>query len=307
VESLGNRISVDSETIKELRALEDQKSSREDADWLLYQYGQIIGVTNTRGQTCKLIELPQTLAQAAIADGILNVDATVTNDGITIKPYGARSVDDDHFCAGYLAGVVSELLSEGYVANIRGGIFDLTKSTANLERSIKKEKASDDLVVPKLERGESYLIVDEVKNAPSTFNVFQKAVKQGLPGLCITRVFPPRAKEKYAETCTKEYQILWLSTTESSDGVASIKPGRFDHEMSKTIQTFLKDSKGIVMLHGIEFLISNNDFPNILKFTQRIRDAASVSGGIFLIAVDPSTLDVIQYNNLKSEFTVYGE
>ncbi|MEW5937793.1 MAG: DUF835 domain-containing protein [Candidatus Thermoplasmatota archaeon] len=52
--------------------------------------------------------------------------------------------------------------------------------------------------------------------------------------------------------------------------------------------------------------MSNNTFPSILKFAQRIRDTTSVSGGIFLISVDPSTLDPIDYSNLKSEFTVYG-
>jgi hypothetical protein len=101
--------------------------------------------------------------------------------------------------------------------------------------------------------------------------------------------------------------MVWLSTTESSGDILSIKPSQYDHELTRAITSFLKDSNGIIMLHGIEFLITNTSFQVILKFAQRIRDAASISGGIFLIAVDPSTLDPLAYNNLKSEFNVYGD
>jgi hypothetical protein len=304
---MGDRISVDSETIRELRRFEEQKSSKEDADWLLYQYGQIIGVTNTRGQKCAPADLPRTVAQAVIADGILNVELSVQGGAIRARPFGARTVDDDQFCAGYLAGVVSELIGEPHVAVLKEGSFELARASSHIEAKGSCAKAAEDLVIPKLERGESYLIVDEVKNAPGTFSIFVNAIKQGMPGLCITRVFPPRVREKYAEVCPKEFVTYWLSTSESSGGVPSIKPSQYDHELTRAITGFLKESGGIVMLHGIEFLISNNTFPAILKFSQRIRDSASVSGGIFLIAVDPSTLDVLAYNNLKSEFTVYGD
>jgi hypothetical protein len=305
---MGDRLSVDADTIGELRSFEEQKGGREEADWLLYQYGNIIGVTNTRGQRSPPDGLPRAVAQCAIADGIINVELRVApGEPMVAKPYGARSVGDDQFCAGYIAGVVSELLGVPHVAVVKGGAFELAKSEDTVAGGRPAAKASSDLVVPRLERGESYLIVDEVKNAPATFNVFAKAVKYGLPGLCITRMFPPKAKERYTEVCGDGYQMVWLSTTESSGEVPSIKPSQYDHELTRAITGFLKDAGGIIMLHGIEFLITNNSFPVILKFAQRIRDAASVSGGIFLIAVDPSTLDSLAYNNLKSEFNVYGD
>jgi hypothetical protein len=233
------------------------------------------------------------------------VDVRVAGVLIIAKPSGARTVADDHFCAGYVAGMVGELLGEPHVAVVKSGAFELTMSDAAVGRP--EKKAAADLVVPKLERGESYLIVDEVKNAPSTFNIFAKAVKYGLPGLCITRIFPPKARERYADVCGDAYGMIWLSTTESSGDVVSIKPSQYDHELTRAITGFIKESNGIVMLHGIEFLISNTSFPVILKFAQRIRDTASMNGGIFLIAVDPSTLDTLAYNNLKSEFNVYGD
>ena len=304
---MGDRISVDSETIRELRMFEEQKGGKEEADWLLYQYGSIIGVTNTRGQRCTRGELPMVAAQCAISDGIVNVDVRVADASIVAKPSGARTVADDHFCAGYVAGIIGELLGEPHVAVVKSGAFELSKSDPGAPASRPEKKAAADLVVPKMERGESYLIVDEVKNAPSTFNIFAKAVKYGLPGLCITRIFPPKARERYADVCGDGYEMVWLSTTESSGDVLSIKPSQYDHELTRAIIGFLKESNGIVMLHGIEFLISNTSFPAILKFAQRIRDSASVSGGIFLISVDPSTLDPLAYNNLKSEFNVYGD
>ncbi|MFH0816370.1 MAG: DUF835 domain-containing protein [Methanobacteriota archaeon] len=305
---MGDRISVDSETIKELRSFEEQKGGKEEADWLLYQYGNIVGVTNTRGQRASPGELPRAMAQAAISDGILGIEVQQGAGGIiVVRPSGARSVEDDHFCAGYVAGVLGELLGEPHVATVKDGAFELSKSDPSAARERPVSKVSSDLVIPKLERGESYLIVDEVKNAPATFNIFAKAVKYGLPGLCISRIFPPKARERYDDVCGHDYQIVWLSTSESSGDVPSIKPSQYDHELTRAIGGFLKETGGIVMLHGIEFLISNNSFPVILKFAQRIRDVASVSGGIFLISVDPSTLDALAYNNLKSEFNVYGD
>ncbi|MBI5000858.1 MAG: DUF835 domain-containing protein [Euryarchaeota archaeon] len=302
---MGNRLSIDSGTVAALRALEEQKSSRDDANWLIYQYGKSIGQSNNEGIRCDMAGLPRTAVQSAISDGILNIEVTI-GESISIKSSGERAVDDDYFCAGYLAGMVSEMLGEPYVAGIREGKFELVKSSKALEMKRPAPTPHLPLNIPELERGESYLIVDEVKNAPSTFKVFVAAVSHGMPGLCVTRIFPPRVLERYLEVTGAEFQTIWLSTTESSAEVNSIKPERYDHELYRTISAFLKEGKGVVMLHGIEFLISNNQFTDILKFAQRIRDTTSVSGGIFLIAVDPSTLDPIDYNNLKSEFTVYG-
>ncbi|MEW5937448.1 MAG: hypothetical protein AB1665_06495, partial [Candidatus Thermoplasmatota archaeon] len=249
---MGSRISLDAENIQALRALEMQKGGMEDANWLMYQYGKCIGTTNTEGLRCMVDELPRMAAQLAISDGILSIEVS-TKEGIVVSPHGERSVNDDHFCAGYLAGMVSALLGEEHVAEIREGVFAIVRSSERIEPWL-FSSASGEVNIPDLERGESYLIVDEVKNAPSTFKIFITAVRGGMPGLCISRIFPPRVAERYEDACPVHFQTIWLSTTESSDEVCSIKPERYDHELYKMISAFLKESRGVVMLHGIEFL-----------------------------------------------------
>lgn len=61
---------------------------------------------------------------------------------------------------------------------------------------------------------------------------------------------------------------------------------------------------GIVLLDGLECLITNNNFLTVLKFVQSLRDRVAVNCSILLIALNHSTLDAHELKLLEKEVDV---
>ena len=134
----------------------------------------------------------------------------------------------------------------------------------------------------RLKAGSIYL-VKERKPAVS-LKLFEKAVGMGLPGLCITRQHPNRVKETIDLPNTK---MIWLSQT----------PGKGNHNptdigaLATLISSFIeKHKKSISLIDGIEYLVINNGFQQVLKFTELINEQVMQSESLILIPISQNTL-----------------
>ena len=72
-------------------------------------------------------------------------------------------------------------------------------------------------------------------------------------------------------------------------------------KLSLSLEEFLSEQGGIVLLDGIEYLITNNNFITVLKLIQSLRDQVAINRSIMLLSVNPSTMDDHQINLLRRE------
>ncbi|MBS3816942.1 MAG: DUF835 domain-containing protein [Candidatus Thermoplasmatota archaeon] len=293
-------VSMPKNIIPYLRTTIEQMGSDDEANFAIYHLGFKWGkeTVEMSGEESDIDELKTKTVLTAIHSGITNFDVDV-DEKIKISPYDA-SIDDDYFLAGYAAGVVSGLLGEYHIARIREDDYEVVKSEKRAEAELfKKEEEVGKVEVKNLEVGGAYLIADRAKKAERTFKTFINALEEGMPGLCFTRTFPSKLKERYPDI---DSPIFWLSTVDETEEVRTIKPESFHEEMIKISKSFLETKQGIIVLHGMEFLLSYLEFDDLLNTLQQIKDMTYEEGGILLLAVDPESVGEIEFNISRDEF-----
>lgn len=171
------------------------------------------------------------------------------------------------------------------------------------------ERLSEQKLKYDLKPGAGYLVMEErpieggskdyfLKGSkPSkSISIFLDLVTHGVQGLCITRIFPKKFREEYG---IEKTPILWLST--SSEYNDAINPSDLV-EISHTVREFVrKSSDSVILLDGIEYLITQNSYDDVLKLIEAINDTIAQSRSRLIIPVDGSALDEQQLHRLERE------
>jgi hypothetical protein len=151
----------------------------------------------------------------------------------------------------------------------------------------------------KLEPSFAYLIKEE--KAERAYAFFVKALSEGLKGFCVTRNYPLKIKAKHNIGDTP---IIWLSNVGKEN---TLRPKDLE-KLSVSLEQFITAAdpgKGsIVLLDGLEYLITNNNFLTVLRFVQSLRDQIAIRNAILLMALNPSTLEPHELNLLEKEVDV---
>lgn len=136
-----------------------------------------------------------------------------------------------------------------------------------------------------MEQGVTYLIKEPKPD--DSLKVFASLVKNGPRGFCITRVHPKRIRKRFELGDTP---ILWITTSEVPDEKC-VHPSDLA-KLNMAINEMLKSQENLViLLEGIEYLVTYNGFDSILRFVQVINDRIMVTNSRFMITLDPATLD----------------
>jgi len=147
-----------------------------------------------------------------------------------------------------------------------------------------------------LEWGKAYILI--TKELDFGLGVFENQLEIYMgQGLCITRTHPSKLKMgPFMDPVTK----FWLSKTSEEN---SISPGNLTR-IAHVINEFLKNNQNcIILLDGLEYLISNNDFIMVLKFIQSIHERIVLNNAILLVPINPSALIKKNYELLENEIT----
>jgi len=208
------------------------------------------------------------------------------------------------FARGYLSGIMTALIDKRYEADeiecVSEGYPHCVIQLYDVPDILKPQRLifSDDLPKYDLERGYSYLIKEESQN--QAIDVFVDAVHHGWSGLCISREYPEKLKDKFD---LDGIPILWLSSDQIHD--YSREPINIPLLYSD-IKTFvLENPDPIVLLSGLEYLISQNGFPQILKFIQLIDDKLAITNAVLIAPISPLTLKEQDLKLLEKEMRVY--
>jgi hypothetical protein len=151
--------------------------------------------------------------------------------------------------------------------------------------------------------GWSYVIKEE--RPEKSFALFASLLSQGSRGFCISRSHPDVLKQKYKF----EAEALWLTKTEKSPTPETqnepeyVSPNNLVH-LASSIKDFLaKGEKGAVIIEGLEYLNTQNDFKSVLKFVQLINEQIVLDKGFLLVPVDEATMDTKDFSLIEREMS----
>lgn len=143
-----------------------------------------------------------------------------------------------------------------------------------------------------LDLGGQYLVKNDLEKA---FEVFTDRVLSGLDGLCITREHPAKVKRRYG---LDRVPIIWLSA-ERIEGQITVDSLI---DLSILIGNFLqKVKRGIVLLDGFEYLITNHGFNSFIRFLQFIKDRFERSNSILIAPLLEEALDMKETKLIERE------
>ncbi len=127
----------------------------------------------------------------------------------------------------------------------------------------------------------------EERKPVRSFREFARHVAKGAEGLCITRIHPSKIRESWN---LKTTPIIWLSNIKDPK-VKSLEPTALVNLLS-LVSSFLKKAEnGVVLLDGIEYLISLNTFQDVLKYIGFINDKVMMSESTLIVGLDPGALE----------------
>jgi hypothetical protein len=161
--------------------------------------------------------------------------------------------------------------------------------------SLRGEAGEEEAEAPKeqgLQEGYSYLIKDD--RSDRSYEFFMEQLKKGKRGFCITRNYPVKIRNKFD---LGETPIVWLSNVGKED---SLRPKDLE-KLNYSLEQFLTQGQGVVLLDGLEYLITNNNFLTVLRFVQSLRDQVAINNSIMMMVLNPSTLDANELNLLEKE------
>jgi len=179
-----------------------------------------------------------------------------------------------------------------------------------LERVLGRKLTLDGVPTPQpvpekpimLTAGWSYVIKED--RPERSFGIFTGLMAGGARGLCISRTHPDVLKQKYKF----EANYLWLTKTETSPapggkGPEYVSPNNLAH-LASAIREFLsKGESGVVIIEGLEYLTTQNDFKSVLKFIQLINEQVVLDKGYLLIPVDEGTMDSKDFSLIEREMS----
>jgi len=154
-----------------------------------------------------------------------------------------------------------------------------------------------------LRPGWSY-VIKEVRPERG-FSLFSGLLGKGSRGLCISRTHPDTLMQKYGF----EAEALWLTKTELQHqasppkGVEYVSPNNLAH-LASSIRDFLsKGPDGVVIVEGLEYLTTQNDFKSVLKFIQLVNEQVVLDKGYLIIPVDEATMETKDFSLIEREMS----
>jgi len=151
--------------------------------------------------------------------------------------------------------------------------------------------------------GWSYVIREE--RPERSFSLFASLLAKGARGLCISRTHPDILKQKYGFKA----ESVWLTKTETAQssgivkGTEFVSPNNLAHLASSIRDYLAKGEDGAVIIEGLEYLTTQNDFKSVLRFVQLINEQVVLDKGYLLVPVDEATMDPKDFSLIEREMS----
>ena len=142
--------------------------------------------------------------------------------------------------------------------------------------------------------------------ADRIFELFGDLLRAKSRGLCITRIHPDDLRARYP---IGDAGFIWLAKSAGKGPrgttMAIAEPGDLV-EIASAISDFAADGgNAAVLLEGLEYMISQNGFPSIMRFLQKVNEKIVLNDSYILISANPGAMKEQEYRLLAKE--VAGE
>lgn len=164
------------------------------------------------------------------------------------------------------------------------GVQALTKNAWN------PKKAAKDLTP-----GLSYLI--EEKRPERFFHIYKALKELGMDGMVISRTNPKLLARTFG---VDESESVWLTGKEIQGDIKSVLP-ILEFIMSLYEEFMDQTQNGIILLDGLEYLLTNNKFNSVLRFIRQLVDNISQTECILMVALSPDALDSTEVTLLEKD------
>ncbi|MEM2900694.1 MAG: DUF835 domain-containing protein, partial [Thermoplasmata archaeon] len=170
----------------------------------------------------------------------------------------------------------------------------------------------------KTEYGRIYLVKEETPK--QVYRMFEDALKEKRLGLCISRTMLDELKKKCNVGTS---QFIWLTMlsgnenipkserTEAPVGIVGLGATRAISDeinaptdllgLADKIKTFADTKEKVVMLDCLDYLITQNNYKDVLRFVQLLSEHFAISRGNMFMALDPIALDTRELKLLERE------
>jgi hypothetical protein len=133
-----------------------------------------------------------------------------------------------------------------------------------------------------VEKGFVYLVKEKRPNI--SFAMFKEATDHGAKGMLVVRDHPNRLKQMHEFEAAK---ILWLTRRVGVDHIDPTELSLLSLDITKFVQGM---PKSVVLLEGLEYIITQNDFETVLRFVNHLHDFVLAHDCAVIIVVDPRVL-----------------
>ena len=196
---------------------------------------------------------------------------------------------------------VLKLAARGYGTTelsvvLRGKAFE--KSVADMDRKIEAGDVDLGLAAPTLGalRGRGSYLVREARGE-TVFALLQKLTAKHARALCISRTHP----KDLAAFGLDAASCVWL-TRQPEKGVACASPTDLV-SLTSAIHRHLSEGNGAVVVEGLEYLVSQNGFPAVLRFVQGIHEKVVTKDSYLLMSANPEAFRDADYRQLAQAVT----
>jgi len=197
---------------------------------------------------------------------------------------------EEPFLGGSTTAIVGLILAAATLV----AAFTFTKTKKRLMQKPSEIRQSKYRIEP----GSSYIVED---NVGAAYEAFREALVTGMNGLCVTRVIPKRVRERYE---LNEATVVWL-TDEAIEGQLSVSNL---NDLSIMISEYVKKNKQlIVLVDGVEYLVSRFGFDSVYQFLQTKRSQIERTNNALIITLFKEALDPKEVKLLERELQPLAE
>jgi hypothetical protein len=145
--------------------------------------------------------------------------------------------------------------------------------------------------------GESYLV--EEQGREFSYGIFASMVADEYKGIAITRTNPRLLRSRIEGA---KPRLLWLTDHESAS-VETVPPS-LEKIMAILEEFILENEMSVVLVDDLQYLISCNSFEGAVRFIRSLVDKVSERSAVFLLSVDPNSLNAQERSVLERELSV---
>jgi hypothetical protein len=165
------------------------------------------------------------------------------------------------------------------------------------------QKEAESRSKPKYELLAGACYISRERKSEKAFEIFTDLVTHGLQGLCVSRLKPETVRQRYGLMKTP---LVWL-TQNAEAGEKCITPTDMPR-VHFVISDFLdKAQNSVILLDGIEYIITHNSFPSALKLLQLLNDRVMMHRSRLIVPVDPVAVGEKELALLERDMRPLGD